>query len=309
MIRQTAMTTRAWVFLSALGLIWGGSFAANAIALTEIGFWTIVALRVAIAAVVLWVAVLVMHLPLPRSPRAWGVLFLLGLIGNALPFSLITWGQLVVPSGLAAILNAATAIFSVLVAAAFFRDELLTARKALGVALGFAGVVTTIGLSTLTTLDLTALAQLALIGASLCYAFAGSLGKVALRGIAPEVAATGMLTGSALIMVPLALWRDGLPSPEHSVQVWMALAYSAVVATAVAYLLFYRLLALAGAGNGGLVTLLVAPVAIVIGAVFLDETLAPRVFAGFAILVLGLLVLDGRLLRRAAPLAQLPHSG
>jgi len=303
------MTPHAWTLLALLGLIWGGSFTANAVVLTEIGVVTIVALRVLVAAIVLWVTVLALRLPLPRDPRQWGVLFLLGLFGNALPFSLITWGQLAVPSGLAAILNASTAIFSVLLAALFFADERLTARKVLGVALGLAGVATAIGLTALTALDLTAWAQLALIAASLSYGLGASLGKMALRGVAPQVAATGMLTGAALIMVPIALIRDGLPSPHHSGHVWLALAYSAVVATALAYLIYYRLLSLAGAGNASLVTLLVAPVAIVLGAVLLGETLASRAFGGFAILALGLLVLDGRLLRRLAPLAQKGPSG
>lgn len=311
MISQTTMTARAWALLALLGLIWGGSFAATAVALTEVGFWSVVALRVTLAAAVLWGAVLALRLPLPRDPRQWANLFLLGLFGNALPFSLITWGQLSVPSGLAAILNASTAVFAVLLAALFFRDEALTVRKVAGVALGIAGVATAIGLSDLGSLDLSAMGQWALIAASLSYAVAGVLGRVALRGVAPQVAATGMLTGAALIMAPVALWQDGWPSTQHSGQVWLALAYSAVVATALAYLLYYRLLARAGAGNAALVTLLVAPVAIVVGAMLLRESLPPRAFGGFAILALGLLVLDGRLLtrfrarlRRRRPLAQ-----
>ena len=220
MTTQATMTPRAWTLMGMLGLIWGGSFVATAVALTEIGFWTTVAIRVGGATVVLWLAVLAMRLPLPRDLRTWGLLLSLGVIGNAVPFSLITWGQQTVPSGLAAILNASTSVFGVLVAAVFFHDERLTPRKLIGVALGFAGVATAIGMQALTRLDLTALGQLALVAASLSYAFTGIVGKLALRGVAPQVVATGMLTGAALIMVPVALWQEGWPAARHSPQVW-----------------------------------------------------------------------------------------
>jgi drug/metabolite transporter (DMT)-like permease len=229
------------------------------------------------------------------------LLFSLGWIGTALPFSLITWGQLSVPSGLAAILNASTAIFSVLVAALLFRDERLSLRKLIGAGLGFAGVSLAIGWQSFASLDVTALGQLALIAASLCYALTGAVGKVALRGVVPQVAATGMLTGSALVMVPLALWAEGVPAAWPGLPVWTAMAYSAVMATALAYLIFYRMLALAGAGNAGLTTLLVAPVAIVLGAVLLAEALPLRAYLGFALLAAGLLVVDGRILRLWRP--------
>lgn len=295
---QTSLTPRAILMLLLLALIWGGSFTATAVALTEIGVRTTVAIRVGGAAVVLWLWVLASRLPMPRDPRTWAVLLALGLIGNALPFSLITWGQTTVPSGLAAILNAATAVFGVLVAAAFFRDEKLTARKVTGVTLGIGGVAVAMGVQNLLAFDPTALGQLALIGASLSYAFTGALGRVALRSVNATVAATGMMTGAALVMIPWALATDGMPAAHHSGHVWLALAYSAVIATAVAYLIYYRLLGIVGAGNTSFVTLLVAPVAIVLGAVLLQESLPVRAYLGFALLAAGLVVLDGRLLAR-----------
>lgn len=297
---QVQLSPRALVLLGLLALIWGGSFTATAVALTEVGVRTTVAARVGGASLILWAWVLAAGLPLPRRLRDWGVLLLLGLIGNALPFTLITWGQTQVPSGLAAILNAATAVFGVLVAAAFLRDERLTVRRLAGVALGLCGVIVAMGLGALAALDLTALGQLALVAASLFYAMTGVLGRVALRAVRPEVAAAGMMTGAALVMVPLALVTEGVPSPHHGIAVWGALAYSAIMATAIAYLIYYRLLSMAGAGNTGFVTLLVAPVAIVLGAVLLSEALPPRAFAGFALIAAGLVVLDGRIFGRAA---------
>lgn len=303
MTSQSTISTSALALLVLLGLIWGGSFTATAVALTEVGFWTTVAARVAGACLVLWAWVLGTGLPLPARARDWAVLLTLGVIGNAIPFSLITWGQTTVPSGLASILNASTAVFGVLVAATFFRDERLSLRKLAGVGLGLAGVILAMGVESLAALDLASLAQLALVGASVCYAFTGALGRVALRAVRPEVAAAGMMTGAALVMVPAALWIEGLPASHHSATVWAALAYSAFLATAIAYLIYYRLLASAGAGNTSFVTLLVAPVAIVLGAILLGEQLPPRAFAGLALLAAGLVVLDGRLAARLWPRA------
>ncbi len=294
------MTPRALALLVLLATIWGASFAATSVALAELPFRTVVAIRVGGAAIVLWLYVLVARPALPRRVRDWAVLLFLGVIGNALPFSLITWGQTTVPSGLAAILNASTAVFGVLVAAAVFRDEKLTARKLIGVTLGLAGVIVAMGIGQLTALDPTSLGQLALIAASVCYSLTGALGRFVLRSVAPQVAATGMMTGAALIMVPWALASDGAPPLHHSGQVWLALAYSAVIATALAYLIYYRLLGMVGAGNSSFVTLLVAPIAIVLGTVFLHESLSFSAYAGFALLAAGLTVLDGRLFGRLA---------
>ena len=222
----------------------------------------------------------------------------MGLLNNALPFTLITWGQLTIPSGLAAIVNASTAIFGVLAAALLFRDERLTAPRLTGVLLGFTGVAVAIGLQTLTALNLTSLPQLALVAVAMSYAIAAVFARRMLGGLAPQVAAAGMLTGSSLLMLPTALWVDGPPVLTHGAQIWGALGYLAVISTAGAYLLYYRVLGMAGAGNLSLVTLLTAPIAIALGALILGEALPLRAYAGFALIALGLLVIDGRLLPR-----------
>jgi drug/metabolite transporter (DMT)-like permease len=174
----------------------------------------------------------------------------------------------------------------------------LSPRKLVGAVLGFVGVATAIGISTLARFDVTSLSQIALIGAALSYAFAGAWARSTLGGLRPQVAAAGMLTGSSVVMIPLALLTDGVPMLSHGAPVWAALGYLAVVATAGAYLLYYRVLGMAGAGNLSLVTLLVAPVAIILGALVLGEALPHRAYAGFALLALGLLVIDGRIERR-----------
>jgi drug/metabolite transporter (DMT)-like permease len=298
MTQQKTLSARAWAELLLLATIWGGSFIANRLALDEVPVFTTVAFRVGGACLILWTSVALGQLPLPRQPRVWAAFLVMGALNNAIPFTLITWGQLTVPSGLAAIVNASTAVFGVVIAALVFRDERLTGARLAGVALGFAGVATAIGLHNLTAFDLTALPQLALVAAAVSYACAAAWARRRLGGLPPQVAAAGMLTGSSLMMIPLALWHDGLPAVAHGAGTWAALAYLAVLSTAGAYLLYYRVLALAGAGNLSLVTLLTAPVAVVMGTLMLGEALPPRAFTGFALIAAGLLVIDGRLQRR-----------
>ena len=294
---QKTISPRAWAELIILGLIWGASFLSIRIALNEIGPLTAVAHRTVWAMLILWTYVIAARLPLPNTPRIWGAFVAMGLLNNVIPFSLMAWGQLHIETGLTSILNAATAIFGVIAAAIFFADERLTARKVIGVTLGFLGVATAIGLSALTQFDIRSLGQLAVIGGTISYALAGVWARKMLGGLTPQVAAAGMLTGSSLITLPAAWIVEGPISLQLSPQTWAAIAYYAIVATAIAYLLYYRVLAMAGSGNLMLCTLLVAPVAIILGALVLGEALPLRAYAGFGLLALGLIILDGRLLK------------
>lgn len=295
---QKDLTPRAWTEMATLAAIWGGSFLAIRVALDEIGPMTSVLHRCFWAMVVLWIVVVMRRLPVPGSARLWMGFLVMGALNNVIPFALMAWGQLSIESGLTSILNAATAIWGVLMAALFFSDERLSARKLIGVGLGFAGVVTAIGLDNLTSLDLRSLAQLAVITGTLSYALASIWARKRLSGLPPEVAAAGMLTGSTLIMLPLTLATEGVPSLDLQASTWAAIAYYALIATALAYLLYYRVLAVAGSGNLMLVTLMIPPVAILLGALARDEALSPGAFLGFAFLALGLLIIDGRLPRR-----------
>ncbi|MDJ0820750.1 MAG: DMT family transporter [Paracoccaceae bacterium] len=298
---QQSLSPRAWTELLLLGLIWGGSFLSIRIALDEIGPLTSVLFRCGIGMAVLWAYVLLRRLPLSGARQHWRALLVMGVLNNVIPFTLMAWGQLYIPTGLTSIFNAATAIFGVLVAAAVFADERLTPRKALGVALGFAGVALAIGLDALHSFDITSLAQLAVLAGTVSYAFAGAWARLHLRTLPAPVAAAGMLTGSTLLMAPFTLWAEGLPTFTLQTDTWLAILYYAAIATALAYLLYYRVLAMAGSGNLMLVTLLIPPVAITLGALVRDEALSPNVLAGFALLALGLVVLDGRILRAFRP--------
>ncbi len=298
---QQTLSGRAWADLFVLGLIWGGVFLATRVALDEISVVHSVAHRVIWAALILWIYVLVRRLPVPRDAATWGAFLVMGLLNNLIPFSLLNWSQLYIESGLASIFNATTAVFGVVVAAIFFADERLSLRKSVGVLIGFGGVATTIGLENLLRFDPRSLAQLAAISATLSYAFAGVWARKRLSHLRPQVAAMGMLTGSAIIILPVAWYLDGPLPMALSLTTWSAIAYYAIVATALAYLLYYRILAMAGSGNLMLVTLIIPPVAILLGAGLRAEALPPNAFAGLGLLALGLIVLDGRifnLLRR-----------
>lgn len=298
MTNQRNIPVMTWAELALLGLIWGGSFLAIRLALNEVPFVTSVAHRVFWAALILWAYVWLRGLTVPRDRRVWGAFFVMGLLNNVIPFSLMAWGQLYIPTGLTSVFNAGTAIFGVIVAAMLLADERLTLRKAVGSLIGFAGVATAIGFDSLRDFDITSLAQLAVIGGTISYAFASVWARVKLGDLPPQVAAAGMLTGSSLVMVPAAFLIDGPPSFALSETAYGAIGYYVIFATAGAYLLYYRILTAAGSANTMIVTLLIPPVSIVLGAIVLNESLSPNVYTGLALLALGLIVLDGRLLLR-----------
>ncbi|RMH85110.1 MAG: DMT family transporter, partial [Actinomyces sp.] len=255
----------AWVLILALSLLWGLSFFFNGVAVPEVGARWLVVVRVALAAGALWLAVLVTGRPLPRSGRALGALLVMGVLNNAIPFTLIAWGQATIGAGLASILNATTPLFGVLVAGAFLADERLTGRRVLAALVGFAGVVVMIGADVLSGIGRDVPAQLAVLGAALSYAFAGAWGRrFRAMGLDPVVIAAGQTTAAALVMAPVAAL--GAPPPAlPSAEALAAMVALALVSTAGAYVLYFRLLARAGAANTLLVTFLVPVWAILLG--------------------------------------------
>ena len=302
---RTQMNKADWGTLLVLALIWGAAFLFIGVAVRHVPPLTYVWLRLAIAATAMWAFLRWkgIALDLPRS--AWGSILLLALLNNALPFTLFGWGQTHIASGLASILNATTPIWGVVVAHLFTRDERLTPLKLAGVLLGFGGVALMIGPSLLTNLGSSALAQLACVTASLCYALAAVWARrFRKQGLSPLTVTTAQLTAGAVMMLPLALvvdqpWTMAMPP----LTAWGSIVALAVVCSAFGYVLYFRLIDSSGATNALLVTLLVPPVAILLGTLFLAEVLAPQDFAGLGLIALGLAAIDGRLLRilRASP--------
>jgi drug/metabolite transporter (DMT)-like permease len=299
------MTAAEWVMLLALSVLWGGSFFFTGIAVKELPPLTIVVLRVGLAAAILALTLRLLGLRLPRERRAWSAFFGMGLLNNAIPFCLIVWGQTHIASGLAAILNATTPLFTVIVAHVLTDDERITGNRLAGVLIGIAGVVATIGPGALLGLGSDVLAQLAVLAAALSYAFAGVYGRRFARlGIAPIAAATGQVMASTVMLLPLALiidrpWTLAMPG----VATWSAILGTAVLSTALGYMLYFRILATAGATNLLLVTFLIPVSAILLGALVLGERLSAQHFLGMALIGAGLAAIDGRLFQliRRAP--------
>ena len=287
--------------LLGLALLWGGSFFFMAVALRGLPPFTLVLLRVALAALVLAATCRVLGLALPATRAGWLACAGMGLLNNAIPFTLIVLGQQHIPSGLAAVVNAATPVFAVLAAHWLTTEERLTPNRLAGALTGLAGVAVLAGPAVLTAGGKAETLGIALcLGACLSYGLSGVWSRrVRAAGLAPLPAATGQCLASTLIMLPLALAIDRpwtLPVP--SAEVVAALVALGVLATALAYALFYALIAGAGATNAMLVTLLVPVTALLLGRLVLQEALEARHLLGMAVIGAGLVLIDGRVWRR-----------
>lgn len=295
---NSSMGIHEWAMLVALSVLWGGSFFFIGVAVSEVPPLTIVALRVGLASVALWSIVLVLGLEPPKSAGVWAAFLGMGLLNNVVPFTLIVWGQVHIASGLASILNATTPLFTVIFAGMLLTDERFTALKLAGVAIGFLGVAVMIRVSASTGSG-GSLPKIAIIGAAASYGLAGVYGRrFKAMAVNPVVTAAGQVSASALLLTPVALAVDGaLDVAGTSVGTWAAIMGLAVFSTAIAYVLYFKILETAGATNLLLVTLLIPVSAILLGSFFLNESLEAIHFLGMALIALGLSAIDGRLWR------------
>lgn len=297
------MSPLEWGLLLTLSLLWGGSFFFAGIAVTALPPFTIVLLRVGLAALILLAILRLQGLRLPRDPTVWAAFFGMGLLNNVTPFCLIVWGQTEIASGLAAILNATTPLWTVIAAHLLTSEERMTGNRLAGVVIGLAGVALMIGPQALAGLGAQVAAEIAVLAAAISYALAAIFGRrFKALGVAPLVTATGQVSTATLMLAPVtfaidrpwALAMPGLP-------VWAAILGLAALSTALAYILYFRILATAGATNLALVTFLIPISAILLGALVLGERLELKHFAGMAMIGLALAAIDGRLFRRRAP--------
>jgi drug/metabolite transporter (DMT)-like permease len=290
------MSGLEWMMLIGLAALWGGAFFFNAIAVKELPVFTVVVARIALAALVLLAALKIAGIRMPVGRSVWLAFFGMGLLNNAIPFSLIVWGQQHIASGAASILNASTPLFTVVLAHVMTPDEKMTRGRLFGVIAGLVGVAIMIGSDAVQALGTSVIAQLACVAAAVSYAFAGIFGRrFRAMNVAPMATATGQLVASSILLVPVMLaidrpWSLSMPAAQTT----SALIAIATLSTALAYVLYFRLLATAGATNLLLVTFLIPGGAILLGTVFLGEALQPRHAAGMAMISLGLAAIDGR---------------
>ncbi len=291
-----AMTWLDWVLLTGLSILWGGSFLFGKMALGSFPPFTIVAGRVGLACLTLAVILRLMGTALPRGWALWRALYGMGLLNNAIPFSLIIWGQTQLGAGLASIINAMTPLFTVVVAHGLTRDEKLNTGKMIGVALGIFGVAVLVNPD---SKDGHPLALMSCLGAAISYGFASVWGRrFRQMAVTPVQTAFGQVTASASMMIPLALWLDHpwlLQQPTHAAIV--SLLVLGICCTGFAYILFFQVLARAGATAASLVTFMIPPSAIAMGVLVLGESLNTAQLIGMGLIGAGLAAVDGRPVR------------
>jgi drug/metabolite transporter (DMT)-like permease len=294
------MTRRYLPMLVLLALVWGSSFMFIKVAVRDLDPATLVLGRLGVAALTLG---LVVPLVLGRKEtlselRAhWPWLAVVGLLNTAVPFWLLSWGETRVDSGLASIIQASVPIFNALLAFAFFHEQRVTGRRLVGVAVGFVGVALLVGAQPQAKI----LGALAVVGMATCYAAGGLLAKHHLSEVRPQAVALGTTLVAAVVMLP-----TGIAFAPHHVPGWKPIAsvvFLGVVGTAFAYLLFYTIIAGAGAAYASFVTYLVPPVALAYGAVFLNEHIGWPAIAGLLLILTGVSLGTARRRRAAASAA------
>jgi drug/metabolite transporter (DMT)-like permease len=294
------MTLFEWMMIIVLAVVWGGSFYFIGLSAKELPSFSIVFLRVGLASLILWIGLTLVGIKMPRDKEIWKMFFSIGLINNVIPFSLIVWGQHHITSSLASILNATTPFFTIALAHFLTEEERISKNRFLGIVIGFLGVSIIVGLDFIEGAGVNTWAQLAVLGASLAYGCALVYGRrFNSMGIKPVIVATGQLTASTFVLLPIVLLVDSpwtLPLPSSAT--WAAIFGLGVLSTAFAFILYYRILATAGAVNMSLVTFLVPISATFLGVLFLNETLEFKHIWGMAVIWLGLAIMDGRFFKR-----------
>lgn len=294
-LKNPTMRMSEWILLFILSVLWGGSFFFSEIALRDLQPLTVVLCRVSLAAIALISFVYLSGQRMPNSAKIWKAFLVMGALNNLIPFSLIVWGQTQINSSLAAILNATTPVFTVVLVHFLTHDEHLTFNRLLGVLLGLSGVIVLVGPEVLRGLNLQSLGLFAVLGAALSYSFAGIYGR-RFQEISPTVTAAGMVASTTVMMLPLALILERPWTAKPSAIAWIALLALGLFCTAIAYIIYFRILAVAGATNLLLVTFLIPFSASILGVFVLGEKLDWTAFVGMALILTGLAAIDGRIL-------------
>jgi drug/metabolite transporter (DMT)-like permease len=288
--------TRAyWPLLGVLAAVWGASYLFIKVAVDELEPTVMMFFRLVIAAALL--LGFVAHTGALRDvARAWRAGLVLGVVNAALPFCLIAWGEEHVDSGVAAIANATVPLFNALLVVRFLPSERLSRTRLAGVLLGLAGVAVLTGGQPSAGGWWAVAGTLAVVVASLAYAAGGVYGQLRVRGTPGPVLAAASMTGGALVLLPIALFQ--LPDEVPSGKAIGSVLALAVLGTALAQLILYRMLRLHGSSRLSLVTYLMPPIALFYGALLLDEPVRPEAVGGLLLILAGVAVGSGKMRRR-----------
>ena len=292
------MSNKDWLMVFLLGLFWGSSFLFNEILLKHISPISIAFMRVAVSAMIL----------IPFIITKYGIkiltlsdifnLTIMGVINNILPFSLIAFGQQFTTGGLASILNASTSFFTIIVASIFLTNEKLTTKRLLGILIGVLGVSIAVGFDEIFSDMNQGFGKYVILLGSLSYAFAVVWGKLKLSHLKPMIAATGMLTASSLIMLPIIGYGYMNELTVLNIDIIAIIILFAIIANVLAYFLYFKILESAGAGNLQICTIIIPPAAIFLNAIILFETITFEEVIGLLIISFGLIIIDGRLAKK-----------
>jgi drug/metabolite transporter (DMT)-like permease len=300
MTNSPKLDGHGWLLIGILAILWGGAFFLIEVGLRSFPPITLVFIRVAFAVPPMWIAMRLMGMTLPRSAGDWGLLTVVGALNCALPFTLFFWGQQYLDSGYAAILNATTPLWGVVTAHFMTRDEKATPARIIGVLTGMAGIIIMVGPAAMQGLSNNLLAQIACVISTVFYSLAAIYGRrLSQTTLTPMAVATGQTMMAAVLMIPIVLivdqpWTMDMPRLDAT----MAGLTLALLSTALAYTLYFRLIDRAGASNAQLVAFLMPILAVILGITFLGESLSAGQMIGAAVIALGLIILDGRLVAR-----------
>ncbi len=285
------MTARQTAILFGLGAIWGAAFMLIKIIVADVAPATLVAVRIAITALILWIVMRSSGTTLPRTRQDWQNFYSVGLFGLVIPFLLISWGQRLIPSSTTAILGATTPLFTALINIFTRNDDKITVERIIGLATGFVGVLIAIGITAVSNGSWAG--ELCVLGAAVCYAISALYSRRVFGGMAPIVPSTGQMLASTSLLVPIALVWDGIPTALPSTKSIIALLILAVFCTALAYIMYYHLISAIGATKSSMVSYLIAPFGVVYGFVFLQESISRNSLVGLVIIIVGIVIAGG----------------
>ena len=296
------MKSKDWLMIICLGTLWGSSFFFVELLLETLSPFLIVYLRVALAAILLLFILLIKQVKVTLNVSLIFNLFIMAMLNNVLPFLLIAYGQQTVTGGLASILNANTSLLTILIAPLLIPSEKLSFNRVGGAIIGICGVIIAVGYENIFQIYENNLGKYLILLATLSYALASVWAKLRLDGVPALISATGMLTGSAIILTPIAFFYNFDELANLSLSAFSMSALFAILCSVLAYIIYFKILESAGASNLLVCTVIIPPAAILLNLLFLNQAVSQSEMIGLLIIVAGLIVLDGRYIKSSEQL-------